>query len=71
MNAHQIAKKHFDAALKEAETNGQGSDALGRCFLDLVTANYLKTRSVKDVQSELLFLADHFDPETDFMFMRP
>ena len=71
MNAHQIAKQHFEAALVQAAANGQDADALGRCFLDLVTANYLKTRSVKDVQSELLFLADHFDPETDFMFMRP
>jgi hypothetical protein len=71
MNAHQIAKQNFESALAQASAHGQDTDALGRCFLDLVVANYLKTRSVKDVKSELLFLADHFDPDTDFMFMRP
>jgi len=71
MSVHQIAKRHFDAAMEEAKAEGQGSDALARRFLDLVIENYLKSRSVADVRSELQFLADNCDPDTDFMFMRP
>jgi hypothetical protein len=71
MSVHAIAKRHFDAALAEAEAAGQGRDALARRFLDLVVTEYLKTRSVADVRSELTFVAENCDPETDFMFMRP
>jgi hypothetical protein len=71
MSVHDIARHHFEAALAEAEAKGQGSDALARRFLDLVIAQYLKTRSVDDVRSELTFLAESCDPDTDFMFMRP
>ena len=71
MSVHDIAERHFQAALAEAEAEGQGRDALARSFLDLVVAEYLKTRTVKDVRSELTFVAENCDPDTDFVFMRP
>jgi hypothetical protein len=40
-------------------------------MLGHVVSKYLEYRSVKDVQSELHFLADNCDPDTDFEFMRP
>jgi hypothetical protein len=40
-------------------------------MLGLIVAKYLQNRSAADVQSELHFLADHSDPDTDFAFMRP
>jgi len=39
--------------------------------LSLVVSKYLEKRSVEDVRSELNFVADNCDPETDFIFMRP
>ena len=32
---------------------------------------YLENRAISDVQSELRFVAENCDPDTDFMFMRP
>jgi hypothetical protein len=40
-------------------------------MLGLVVSKYLESRGVSDVQSELHFVAENCDPETDFMFMRP
>ena len=71
MSAHEIAKRHFTAALAEAAVERENPDAMARCMLNLVIETYLKTRTVKDVRSELQFVADNCDPEADFMFMRP
>jgi len=69
--AFDIAKRHFAAALAEAEKEGLGTDSVSRSMLNLVVSKYLERRPVKDVQSELHFVADNCDPDTDFVFMRP
>ncbi|MBR1203701.1 MULTISPECIES: hypothetical protein [unclassified Bradyrhizobium] len=71
MSASDIARYHFDAALKQADATGVDRDGLCRALLGLVVSQYLATRGVADVQSELHFVADNCDPDTDFMFMRP
>lgn len=71
MSASEIANRHFAAALAEAKTSGQDTDAVCRALLGLVVSKYIETRDVADVQSELRFLSDHCDPDTDFAFMRP
>ena len=62
MSATEIAERHFSAAMAEAERGGTDHDAV---------AKYLASRQLTDVQSELRFVADNCDPDTDFMFMRP
>ncbi len=71
MSAAEIARRHFEAAMQEAEREKAGTDAVARQLLSLVVAKYLQTRSVADVRSELAFVADNCDPDTDFMFMQP
>ena len=71
MSASEIASRHFAAAIAEANASGQDSDGVCRALLGLVVNKYLETRSVGDVQSEMHFLADNCDPDTDFAFMRP
>ena len=71
MSTADIAKRHFTAALTEAKAEGAETDALCRSLLGLIVATYLETRSAADVQSELRFVADNCDPDTDFAFMRP
>jgi hypothetical protein len=71
MSASEIARRHFDAATKDAEITGQDRDGLCRALLSLIVSDYLTRREVADVQSELRFVADNCDPDTDFMFMRP
>ena len=71
MQANELARKHFGAAMQEARSLRLDPDAVARALLGLVVTQYLETRSVKDVQSELAFVADNCDPDTDYMFMRP
>jgi hypothetical protein len=71
MSASEIATRHFSAAVAEAEGAGLGTDSVCRALLSLLVAKYLESRSVADVKSELRFVADNCDPDTDFMFMRP
>ncbi|HEY8948711.1 MAG TPA: hypothetical protein VIM56_07485 [Rhizomicrobium sp.] len=71
MQASEIAKKHFTSAMADAQEMKIDTDAVARQLLSLVVHKYLETRLVRDVQSELHFLADNCDPDTDFMFMRP
>jgi hypothetical protein len=71
MSATEIAMRHFSAAVAEAQTAGLGHDSVCRSLLSLVVSKYLESREVADVQSELRFVADNCDPDTDFMFMRP
>lgn len=71
MSSATIAERHFKAALEQASTEGVDPDTLCRSLLGLVVNQYLQTRSVPDVQSELRFLAENCDPDTDFAFMRP
>jgi hypothetical protein len=71
MSVSEIAQRHFAAAMQEAEAAGLDHDGLCRALLGLLVSEYLKTRDVTDVQSELRFVADNCDPDTDFMFMRP
>jgi hypothetical protein len=71
MSASEIAGRHFDAAVREAETAGLGHDSVCRSLLGLIVSKYLTTRDVADVRSELHFVADNCDPLGDFIFMRP
>ena len=71
MSAAAIAKRHFDLAIAEAVTAGYDSESTARYMLNCVVEKYLETRSVADVRSELQFVAENCDPDTDFMFMRP
>jgi hypothetical protein len=71
MSANMIAERYFKAAIDEANANDVNVDTLCRSLLGLVVGEYLKRRPVADVQSELRFVAENCDPDTDFAFMRP
>jgi len=71
MSVGQIAKLHFEAAISAAEAANLDVDTVCRALLGLVSSKYLQSRTLSDVQSELRFVAENCDPDTDFMFMRP
>lgn len=71
MSATTIARKYFDAALTEAETEGYDADALARAMLSRVVTAFLSVRDVQDVQAELIAAAENADPDGDHVFMRP
>ncbi|QUS39251.1 hypothetical protein RPMA_10675 [Tardiphaga alba] len=71
MSASEIANTHFTAAMAAAQAAGIDQDGVCRAMLGLIVSKYLESRSAADVQSELHFLADNCDPDTDFAFMRP
>ena len=71
MSAVGIVRQHLAAAIAEGKAAGQGADFIGRQMIDAVIAEFLKTRSIDDIQRELQFIVDTIDPDTDFVFMRP
>ena len=71
MNAGQIARAHFAAAMNAAKAEGQDPDAVARTILAEVVTSMLQRRSLADVRAELVAAADNVDPDKDYMFMRP
>jgi hypothetical protein len=71
VSASEIANTHFSAAMAAAQAAGVDQDSVCRSLVNLVVSKYLETRTAADVQSELRFVADNCDPDTDFAFMRP
>ena len=71
MSASEIARRHFAAALTEANQAGYAGDAVARQMLALVVSTYLESRPVADVRAEILAAAENVDPDTDYVFMRP
>lgn len=65
-------RQQLDAAIADAISHGHGdADIVCRTMLQELTGKWLEKRSLADVQSELRFVADSLDPDTDFEFMRP
>lgn len=71
ISASAIAQKHFGEAMREAVGAGYDPDSLARYMLGLVVSSYLARRTVDDVRSELLFVAENCDPDAEYPFMRP
>jgi hypothetical protein len=71
MNAGQIARAHFAAAMNAAKAEGQDPDAVARTLLAEVVTSMLQRRSLADVRAELVAAADNVDPDKEYMFMRP
>jgi hypothetical protein len=68
----EIVARHVTALRAEAERAGIPSDVLGRLLLEQVVEIWLSaSRSREDVARQLVFTAEHLDPDTDFTFMRP
>lgn len=55
----------------EAAEKDIPADLVGRSLLNEVIEIYRQSRSYDDIASELHFVADNLDPDTDFEFMRP
>ncbi len=70
-SAHEIARKHLQAALAEGAALHIPADVIGRAFLDSVLDLYRLTRSFQDIASELRFHIDNLDPDGDQIFTRP
>jgi hypothetical protein len=46
-------------------------DALGRALLNAALDLWREKRTIPDIQSELQFIAENLDPDSEFSFMRP
>ena len=61
----------FESLVADATRAGMPEDVLGRLIIDQVVRLWSRNRSFDDIRSELLFLAENVDPDTDHEFMRP
>ncbi len=67
----ELASAAFEQLLEAARVEAIPSDVVGRALLARLVEEWLARRSWRDVASELVFVADSLDPETEFQFMRP
>ncbi len=68
---NEIVQRHVAAMMAEADEKNVPSDLIGRALLNEVLDIYRRSRGNDDISSELHFVADNLDPDTDFTFMRP
>jgi len=67
----QLVEALFETLVAEARETGIPDDVIGRLVLDQVVSLWRRGRSIQDITSELTFMADNVDPDTDYEFMRP
>ncbi|MEZ4280955.1 MAG: hypothetical protein R3F21_15245 [Myxococcota bacterium] len=67
----ELASAALEQLLESARAEAIPSDVVGRALLARLVEEWLARRSWRDVASELAFVADSLDPETEFQFMRP
>ena len=66
-----LVGRHVQEILAEAQEKNIPTDLIGRELLNQAVAVFQQNRSVEDIASELVFTAEHLDPDTEFTFMRP
>ena len=69
--AREIATKHMEAALAEAQSSNIPAETVARVLLEKVIHTFKETRSIEDIASELTSTAENLYPDTDYAFMRP
>ncbi len=67
----ELASAALEQLLESARAEAIPGDVVGRALLARLVEEWLARRSWRDVASELVFVADSLDPETEFQFMRP
>lgn len=67
----ELASAALEQLLESARAEAIPGDVVGRALLARLVEEWLARRSWRDVASELAFVADSLDPETEFHFMRP
>jgi hypothetical protein len=71
-SAHEIARRHLQAALEEAAASSVPDDAVARAFLISAVEVFRASRSVEDIRAELEFVTENLEPDDEFFpFMRP
>jgi hypothetical protein len=68
---NELVDRHVAEMLAEADAQRVPTDVLGRALLARVIRIYGLTRRWDDIASELQFVAENLDPETEFAFIRP
>ena len=67
----EVVGEHVRALLAEAENQKIPRDVIGRLLVQEAIEIWKVERSLSDIESELKFVVETLDPDTDFEFMRP
>jgi hypothetical protein len=65
----ELANVALDRLVEQATAEGIPRDVIGRALLARLVERWVEERPWRDVASELVFVADCLDPETEFHFM--
>ncbi|MBW2292807.1 MAG: hypothetical protein JRG94_10920 [Deltaproteobacteria bacterium] len=67
----EVVARHVKALLAEAAEQKIPRDVVGRLLVQEAIEIWKLERSISDIESELKFVVESLDPDTDFEFMRP
>ncbi len=67
----EVVGQHVKALLAEAAAQKIPRDVVGRLLVQEAIEIWKAERSLSDIESELKFVVESLDPDTDFEFMRP
>jgi hypothetical protein len=64
-------RRHLATLQDDARSAAIPSDVLGRLLVQEAIEIWKRERPWQDIARELVFIAEHLDPDTDYEFMRP
>ena len=66
-----LVNSHLEQLLVLTNEKGVPEDLVGRLLVGAAIEIWRKSRSVKDIASELEFTIENLDPDTEYPFIRP
>lgn len=67
----KLVNEHVEAILEVAASDKMPEDVLGRHLMEAAIGLWRRSRSPADIVSELQFMIDNMDEDTEYPFMRP
>lgn len=67
----KLVTHYVEDLLNEATTEKMPADVIGRHLIESAIGIWRQSRSSDDIASELQFMIDNMDEDTEYPFMRP
>ena len=67
----KLVTQHVDTLITAAAADNMPEDVVGRHLLESAIGLWRRSRTTEDIVSELQFMIDNMDEDTEYPFMRP
>lgn len=67
----KLVNEHIESILETASQDHMPEDVVGRHLMEAAIGLWRRSRTPDDIVSELQFMIDNMDEDTEYPFMRP